>query len=185
MPNVSSLLHHFTTYIVVKHDTHFKHTRFGLDKPYPFKQHIDFLLSYDNNVKTNVGWAEGFCRTHHDNCYDKIDVKSGELVLCQDFAENRQRIMDGKKVYFSSTLPADVFHTDKYLPPNVEISIVLRRFNPCFGVIQNNPHKVFRIRLKELKLRMRKVLPCERVRNRLNAELLRGRPFFCPIKTHR
>ena len=33
MPNVSSLLHHFTTYILVKHDTRFKHTRFGLDKP--------------------------------------------------------------------------------------------------------------------------------------------------------
>ena len=33
MLNVSSLLHHFTTYIVVKHDTRFKHTRFELDKP--------------------------------------------------------------------------------------------------------------------------------------------------------
>ena len=36
LPNVSSLLHHFTTYIVVKHDTRFKHTRFGLDKPLRF-----------------------------------------------------------------------------------------------------------------------------------------------------
>ena len=33
IPHVSSLLHHFITYIVVKHDTCFKHTRFGLDKP--------------------------------------------------------------------------------------------------------------------------------------------------------
>ncbi len=129
---------------------------------YPYKHHIDFLLSYDNNVKTSVGRSEGFCRTHHGECYDTIDA-SGKLALCQDFAENRQRIMNGKKVYFSSTLPADIFHTDKYLPPNVEISIVFRRCNPCFGAIQNNPHKVFRIRLKKLKLHMRKVLQCKRV----------------------
>ena len=32
MPHVSSACHHFTTYIVVKHDTCFKHTRFDLDK---------------------------------------------------------------------------------------------------------------------------------------------------------
>ena len=34
IPHVSSLLHHFITYIVVKHDTCFKHTRFSLDKPF-------------------------------------------------------------------------------------------------------------------------------------------------------
>ena len=183
--DTTTITNHYCAALFSQIEVHLNGTQIGdLGTPlsYPFKQYIDFLLSYDNNVKTNVGRAEGFCRTHHDNCYDKIDVEFGEFVLCQDFAENRQRIMDGKKVYFSSTLPADFFHTNKYLPPNVEISIILRRFNPCFGVIQNNPHKVFRVHLKELKLRMRKVLPCERVRNRLNAELLRGRPFFLPHK---
>ena len=33
IPHVSSLLHHFITYIVVTHETRFKHTRFGLDGP--------------------------------------------------------------------------------------------------------------------------------------------------------
>ena len=33
MPHVSSACHHFTTYIVVKHDTCFKHTRFDLEGP--------------------------------------------------------------------------------------------------------------------------------------------------------
>ena len=103
--------------------------------------------------------------------------------MCQDIEENRQRILNGKKVYFSSTLPADIFHTDKYLPPNVEISIVLCRFNTAFGVIQPlSVVKMFRIRLKELKLRRRKVLLSVRVRNRLNAELTKGRPFFLPFK---
>ena len=148
---------------------------------YPFKHHIDFLLSYDNNVKANVGRAEGFCRTHLSRCYAKT-APSGKWALCQDMEENRLKIMGGKKVYFCSTVGADIFHTDKYLPPNVEISVVLRRFNPCFGLLQNNPDKVYRIRLKELKLRMRKVLPCERVRNRLNTELLKCRPFFLPFK---
>ena len=103
--------------------------------------------------------------------------------MYQDIEENRPRILNGKNVYFSSTLLADIFHTDKYLPPNVEISIVLRRFNTAFGVIQPlSVDKMFRIRLKELKLRMRKVLSSVRVRNRLNAELTKGRPFFLPFK---
>ncbi len=146
---------------------------------YSYKHHIDFLLSYNNNVLTNVGRSEGFCRTHHDKCFDNISTTG---KMCQCIAENRAKIINDKKVYFSSTLPADIFYTDKYLPPNVEITVVLRRFNPCFGLLQDNPNKVYRIRLKELKLRMRKVLPCERVRNRLNAELLKGRPFFLPFK---
>ena len=28
---------------------------------YAFKHHIDFVLSYNNNVLTNVGWSKGFC----------------------------------------------------------------------------------------------------------------------------
>ena len=39
---------------------------------YSYKHHIDFLLSYNNNVLTNVGRSEGFCRTHHYKCFDNI-----------------------------------------------------------------------------------------------------------------
>ena len=150
---------------------------------YPFKHHIDLLLSYNINVLTNMGRSEGFCRKHDGSCYFNFDAMSpGIQSECQDFAENRQRILNGKKVYFSSTMPVDIFHTDKYLPPNVEITIILRRFNTSFGVIQHTPSKTFHIRLEELKLRMRKVLPSVRVRNRLYAELSKGRPFFLPFK---
>ena len=82
-------------------------------------------------------------------------------------------------------MPVDIFHTDKYLPPNVEISLILRRFNTAFGVIQHVPGKTFHIRLKELKLGMRKVLPSVRVQNRLNPELLKGKPFLLPFKDTR
>ena len=60
---------------------------------YPYKHHIDFLLSYDNNVKTSVGRSEGFCRTHHGECYDTIDA-SGKLALsglCGESTENNER----------------------------------------------------------------------------------------------
>ena len=62
------------------------------------------------------------------------------------------------------------------------INFLLSRFNTAFGVIQHSPDKTFRIRLKELKLHTRKVLPSMRVRNRLNAELSKGRPYFLPFK---
>ena len=182
--DTTTITNHYCTALFSQIEVHLNGTQIAdLSSPlsYTYKHHIDFLLSYDNNVKANVGRTEGFCRTHHGKCYDRVDA-SGKMYMCQCVAENRQRIMNGKKVYFSSTLPVDIFHTDKYLPPNVEITIVLRRFNTCFGVIQNNPNKTFRIRLKELKLRMRKVLPHERVRNKLNAKLQKGQPFFLPYK---
>ena len=180
--DTTTITNHYCAALFSQIEVHLNGTQIcDLSAPlsYSYKHHIDFLLSYNNNVLTNVGRSEGFCRTHHDKCFDNI-ATTGKM--CQCIAENRPKIMNDKKVYFSSTLPVDIFYTDKYLPPNVEITVVLRRFNPCFGLLQDDPNKVYRIRLKELKLRMRKVLPCERVRNRLNAELLKGRPFFLPFK---
>ena len=180
-----SITNHFCAALFSQIEVHLNGSQIcDLSAPlsYAFKHHIDFVLSYNKNVLTNVGQSEvfGFCRKHDGSCHP---ARPDNMAMCQDIEQNRQRILNGKKVYFSSTLPADIFYTDKYLPPNVEISIVLRRFNTAFGVIQSLPDdKMFRIHLKELKLRMRKVLPSVRVRNRLNAELAKGRPYFLPFK---
>ena len=95
--------------------------------------------------------------------------KLDENASNKDEVANYKRILKGKKVYFSSAIPAVIFYSDKYLPPNVEIEIKLRRFNPKFGLTHHSTTKSFNICLQDVKLRMRKALTAVRVRNRINA----------------
>ena len=70
-------------------------------------------------------------------------------------------MVGGKKVYFCTRLGADIMYTDKYLPPNVDLKFKLIRNNPKFGILHNEEEKSFNIILKDLKLKMRKILPIE------------------------
>ena len=148
---------------------------------YPYKHYIDTALSYHFNVNNNVGKAEGNYLSEREYCYFNIVDGAVASASCEDRKEFHNMITDGKKVYFNSTIPADIFHTDKYLPPNIEIKIKLARFNPAFGITQKEADKHFVIMLKDLKLEMRKVLPSERVRNRFQTKLLQ-KPCFLPYK---
>ena len=76
---------------------------FDLSAPlsYVFKHHIDFVLSYNNHVLTNVAGSESFCRKHDGSCYFSFDpARPGIMSECQDFEENRQRILNGEKSLF-------------------------------------------------------------------------------------
>ena len=149
---------------------------------YPYKHYIDTTLSYQFGIINCVGKSEGYYKCHREGCgssYDEDGVQ--EDVSCLDLAEIHKSIHGGKKMYFSSTIPADILHTNKYLPPNVEISIKLARLNTSFGICQYDAAKTFRLILKDLKLRMRKVLPSEGARARFRTKLLQS-PCFLPYK---
>ena len=149
---------------------------------YPYKQHLDQTLSYHFNTLNNVGRAEGYYLSERENCSFNFAQRGVDTTTsCTDMVTHHQYILDGKKVYFYSTLPADILYTDKYLPPNVEISIKLSRFNPKMGLIQNEPEKSYSIYLKDLKLHMRKVLPTPQARERFKNKLME-RPSFLPYK---
>ena len=60
----TTITNHYCTALFLQIEVHLNGTQIcDLSAPlsYPFKHHIDFLLSYNNNVKTNVGRAGGFC----------------------------------------------------------------------------------------------------------------------------
>ena len=73
--------------------------------------------------------------------------------------KRKQLILEGKKVYFNTRLAIDLFDTDRFLPPNVDIKIKLVRSAEKFGLLQENTAKSFKIMLKDVKLHMRKALP--------------------------
>ena len=144
-----SITNHFCAALFSQIEVHLNGSQIcNLSAPlsYAFKHHIDFVLSNNKNVLTNVGQSEGFCRKHDGGCHFNFDlVRPDNMTMCQDIEENRQRILNGKKVYFSSTLPVDIFHTDKYLPPNVNlhrITQVQYRLwrDSVFAGRQNVPH---------------------------------------------
>ena len=145
---------------------------------YPYKHNIDVTLSYPFSVSNYLFKSEGYFSTERFNSnldlqftQDAADSrrKPDENNSNKDTVANYIRILEGKKVYFSTAIPADIFYSDKYLPPNVEIEIKLRRFNPRFGLYHVPPTKSFNICLQDVKLRMRKALTTIRVRNRINA----------------
>lgn len=148
---------------------------------YPYKHYIDTTLSYQFNTINGVCKAGGYYLSHRGKCCFNYENGVPNLLNCDDKNEWHQSILSGKKVYFSSTVPADILYMDKYLPPNVEITMKLKRFNTSFGIQQKVEDKTFHMVLKDVKLIMRKVLPSQRVRDRFRSRLLQ-RPCFLPYK---
>ncbi len=177
---------------------------------YPFKHNIDVTLSYPFSVSNYLFKTEGYYTAERKNEFKLVfkDVAE-EVEMDEDgneptdtatgtvsertldtaltdprLVENHNRIMNGKKVYFSTVIPADIFYSDKYLPPNVEINIKLRRFNPMFGLIsKSTSYDRYNICLQDVKLRMRKALTTVRVRNRINVSLNeKNSPCVIPYK---
>ena len=143
---------------------------------YPFRNFIQTKLSYDTEIKECQLRAEGyFVETETE--ISKFDPTRNDTLK-----KRRSLIEDGKKVYFCSRLGADIMYTDKYLPPNVDIKIKLVRNNPKFGILHNEANKSFNIILKDLKLKMRKVLPTEQLRNDFKLKLSQA-PCYIPFKS--
>ena len=154
---------------------------------YPYKHNIDVTLSYPFSVSNYLFKSEGYFSTKRENDNtglkfvrgNNLFAKLDENASNKDAVANYKRILKGKKVYFSSAIPADIFYSDKYLPPNVEIEIKLRRFNPKFGLTHYSTTKSFNICLQDVKLRMRKALTAVRVHNKINASTA---PCVLPYK---
>ena len=157
---------------------------------YPYKHNIDVTLSYPFSVSNYLFETEGY-RSSERESEDKLIFSGGtaltnildENASNKDAVDNYRRILLGKKVYFSTGIPADIFYSDKYLPPNVEVEIKLRRFNPKFSLRHVSTSRSFNICLQDVKLRMRKVLTTIRVHNRINASLAKEHaPCVLPYK---
>ena len=72
-------------------------------------------------------------------------------------------------------------YTDKYMPPSVDIKIKLIRNSPTFGILHAEDDESFKMVLKDLKLKMRKVLPIEQQRHRFRM-IMSQQPCYIPFK---
>ena len=46
-------------------------------------------------------------------------------------------MLNGKKIFFNMRIAVDLFDTDRFLPPNVDIKIKLVRSAEKFGLLQD------------------------------------------------
>ncbi len=142
---------------------------------YPFKNFIQTELSFDREAKQSQLRAEGYFEEKEN------DIGACEPGINQRLIHRRNLILHGKKVYFCSRLGADIMYTDKYMPPNVDIKIKLIRNSPTFGILHAEDDKSFKIVLKDLKLKMRKVLPVEQQRKHFRMKMSQ-QPCYIPFK---
>ena len=142
---------------------------------YPFKNFIQTELSYDVESKMCQLRSEGYFLETED------EIEKSDPTGNASLEKRRKIILDQKKVYFCTRLGADIMYTDKYLPPNVDIKIKLIRNKSSFGVIYDDADKEFHVHLKDLKLKMRKVMPTLRERQNYKLKLSRE-PCYIPFK---
>ena len=156
---------------------------------YPWKMFIQSYLTYSNAVKASYLAAEGYYAAtsieSDDATYNSIDKDTTPaMFIC------KQLILNKKKVYFNTRLGVDFFHSDKFLPPNIDIKIRLIRNRETFG-LRYKPEivegttpttKNYKIILQDLKLHMRKVLPTLQLRENYKARLLKT-PCYIPYKS--
>ena len=128
------------------------------------KNFIQTELSFDRETKQSQLRAEGYFE-------EEGDIEAYEPDSNQRLSYRRNLIANGRKIYFCSRLGADIMYTDKYIPPSVDIKIKLIRNNPAFGILHGENDKTFKIVLKDLKLKMRKVLPIEQQRNHFKLKM--------------
>ena len=158
---------------------------------YPWKMFLQSLLSYNPTVKNSYLETEGFYSENLNELaletFDSINKEAYPSIF-----KRRKMITNKKKVYFNTRLGVDLFLTDKFLPPNVDIKIKLIRNKPRFGLLYNpttgtgdtQVTKHYNIILKDLKLQMRKVLPTIQERDRYRAKIARE-PCYLPYKASR
>ena len=146
---------------------------------YPYKNYIQTELSYDYDNKKSQLRSEGFS-------YEELDdIQLDNLANFKKkprLKDRRALIVKKQKVYFCTRVGADIMFTDKYLPPNVDIKIKLIRHKPTWGVLHTFTDKDCNIHLKDLKLKMRKVLPTWQERQNYKLKLSRE-PCYIPFKS--
>ena len=184
-----SLVNHFTACLFSQVEVYLNGTQIcdlSSANSYPWRMFIQSYLSYSDAVKNSYLAAEGF----YESKPEEASMTNFENLSETKGLQLRQKIILQKsKVYFNARLGVDLFYSDRFLPPNIDIKIKLIRNKETFGLLYNPTTgtgdaavtKNYKIVLKDLKLHMRKVLPTLQERDNYKARLLKS-PCYLPYK---
>ena len=133
-----------------------------LDDPsprtYPYKAYLETLLSYSTGVKNN--WLNSLNVWESDTKDNFDTLGTGNF----GFVKRKSLISGSKYNYFAINLYLDICHSYKYLPPNLSMKFSFRRNNDNFSLLTSGSDD-YKIILENLKLKMYKVTPTEKIEN--------------------
>ena len=148
---------------------------------YPWRMFLQSFLSYNIDVKDTYLAAKGYYPENEDEV--TITSIPAEIQSCS-LKKRKELILEGKKLFFNTRLAVDLFDTDRFLPPNVDIKINLVRSPEKFGLFHINTPKPLKIVLKDVKLHMKQVLPTLLLRESFKNKLLKE-PCYLPFSATR
>ena len=131
-----SLVNHFSACLFSQVEVYLNGTQvcdLSSANSYPWRMFIQSYLTYSKAVKDSYLAAEGYYSENPDEAdnldYDTISKQSTPGMFA------RRALMTRKKpVFFNTRLGVDLFYTDRFLPPNIDIKIKLIRNKETFGL---------------------------------------------------
>lgn len=160
-------------------------------KWYSYKAYFENHLSYSSSCKSNILSSKGYYKDTPEK-FDDVGTLAqaaggGNLaVLAVDSNncgyEKRRTLFDSSKwVYFCINIHADITTLRKFIPPNVKITMELQRNSDEFCLLSPNGGDNYAIQLKDLRIRLNRYLPSERVRNFYENKIKGGSNPMLPI----
>ena len=140
---------------------------------YPFKSFIQTELSFDRETKQSQLRAEGY-----------FEEKENDIGACEPGINLRlirrgNLILNAKRFIFALDWGRTLCIRISICRQGVDIKFI--RNSPSFGILHAKDDKSFKIVLKDLKLKMRKVLPIEQQRQRFRM-IMSQQPCYIPFK---
>ena len=99
---------------------------------YPWRMFLQSFLSYNIDVKDTYLAVEGY----YPETIDEVAITEiSAQTESRSLRKRKKLILEGKKVFFNTGIAIDLFDTDRFLPPNVDINIKLDRSAEKFGLL--------------------------------------------------
>ena len=139
---------------------------------YPWKAFLETYLSYSSNVKNTSLQSSLF---HDDEAHPwppKFKKADGS-----DLQERNKLIEKSKQCFFVTPIHIDFFNSERMLPPLIDLKLRFTRANQNFGIISPD-NAMYKIKLVDLKLEMRKVLADIETRKQFEVQLMRNPAIF-------
>ena len=145
---------------------------------YAYKSYFENNLSYSTESKKNILSSRGFFKDTAGK-YDDVGSLGNSLNL--GFNARKQIFETSHWVYFCINLHTDITTLRKYIPPEVKLTMEFQRNSDAFCLLSSKSVDNYAIELKDLKIKLNRYLPSQKVKTFYENKLKSGVKPMLPI----
>jgi len=143
------------------------------DNMYPFKAYFETLFSYSKIAKASH-LRDLSCYFEDTVNREDVTLLDGEAnALNNGFILRNNLVREGKVFNFNIPIHADIFQCNRLIPPNTSIRITLTRNTDAFPLVADGTCPILKIKLTELNLFVKRIIPSEKAMNYFASKLLK------------